>query len=294
MQVAQAEGQMARDQALLKNAQVDLERYRRLYAQDSIAKQQVDTQESLVRQYEAAAKVDQVAIDNAKLQLGYCRIRSPLDGRVGLRQVDPGNMVHASDQNGLVVITQLQPIGVVFSIPEDNVAGVMKKVRADQKVPVELYDRAGKAKLAAGSLISLDNQIDATTGSVKLKAQFANADYGLFPNQFVNVRMLVEVKQAATVIPSAAIQRGTQGTFVYAVGADRTATMRPVTLGPVQGEKIAVDAGVAPGEMVVVDGADKLREGTKIDLAGAEGLDNAPAGKGKKHRQRDELVKSGD
>jgi membrane fusion protein, multidrug efflux system len=266
VQLTQAEGQMARDLALLHNAQIDLERYRTLFAQDSVAKQQLDTQEALVRQYEGTVKADQGQIDNARLQLTYARITAPIGGRLGLRQVDVGNIVHASDTNGLVVITQMQPIAVVFAIPEDNVPSVMKKLRAGEKLPVEAFDRAQKAKLASGTLLTVDNQIDPTTGTVKLKAQFPNDDYGLFPNQFVNVRMLVDILRDATIAPTAALQRGTQGAFVYVVNADNTVTVRPVKVGPSQNEMAAIDTGVAPGEMVVVDGADKLREGASVEL----------------------------
>ena len=265
VQLTQVEGQMARDQALLKNAQLDRERYRTLFEQDSVAKQLLDTQEALVRQYEGAVKTDQGQIDNAKLQLMYTRITAPISGRVGLRQVDPGNIIHANDQNGLVVITQLQPITVVFTITEDNVRSVMKKLQAGEKLAVDAYDRENKVKLASGVLLTVDNQIDPTTGTVKLKAQFSNDDYSLFPNQFVNVRMLVNVKQGATVINSAAIQRGTQGTFVYVMKPDQTVTVRQIKTGPAQGDAIAIDTGLAPGELVVVDGTDKLREGAKVE-----------------------------
>lgn len=265
VQLTQVEGQMARDQALLKNAQLDRERYQTLFEQDSIAKQLLDTQEALVRQYEGVVKTDQGQINNAKLQLVYTRITAPISGRVGLRQVDPGNIIHASDQNGLVVITQLQPITVVFTIPEDNVRSVMKKLQAGKKLAVDAYDRENKVKLASGVLLTVDNQIDPTTGTVKLKAQFSNDDYSLFPNQFVNVRMLVNVKQGATVINSAAIQRGTQGTFVYVMKPDQTVTVRQIKTGPAQGDAIAIDTGIAPGELIVIDGTDKLREGAKVE-----------------------------
>lgn len=274
VQLAQAEGQMARDQALLKNALIDLERYRVLFQQDSIAKQQLDTQDALVRQYEATLKVDQAAIDGARLQLTYCRITAPVSGRLGLRQVDAGNIVHASDANGLVVITRLQPIAVVFTVPEDNVPEVMKRLQAGEKLPVDVYDRGEKTRLATGTLVTVDNQIDPATGTVKLKAQFANDDFRLFPNQFVNARMLLETRRGVTLIPTAAIQRGTKGTFVYVIKPDDTATVRPIRLGPVQGETVAVEAGLAPEEPVVVDGADKLREGAKVDRGGR---DAAPA-----------------
>lgn len=289
VQLTQAEGQMARDQALLRNAQLDLERYRTLFQQDSIAKQQLDTQAALVRQYEGAVKSDQGAIDNARLQLTYSRITAPTSGRVGLRQVDPGNIVHAADQNGIVVITRLQPITVIFTIPEDQIARVMKRLRAGEKLPVEAWDRADKTKLAAGTLLTVDNQIDPTTGTVKLRAEFANADYALFPNQFVNARLLVDTLRYATVIPAAAVQRGVQGTFVYVVKPDDTVTVRPVELGPAAGEKVAVAHGIAVGERVVVDGADKLREGMKVELPGesprrAAGSGGQAKGKGRGQR----------
>jgi multidrug efflux system membrane fusion protein len=269
-QLDQAEGQMVKDLALLNNARIDAERYRVLFAQDSVAKQQLDTQDSLVRQYEGAIKVDQAAIDTAKLQLIYCRITAPTSGRLGLRQVDPGNIVHASDATGLVVITQLQPIGVVFTVPEDALPAVMKKLRAGEKLPVDAYDRADKVKLGSGVLLTVDNQIDVATGTVKLKAQFDNEENNLFPNQFANVRMLVDVKRDATVVPGAAIQRGTPGTFVYLVKPDNTVTVRVVKLGPTQGDNVSIEAGLAPGEQVVVDGADKLREGAKVEPIGKE------------------------
>ena len=265
VQLTQAEGQLAHDQALLKNAELDLERYQTLFAQDSIAKQQVDTQAALVLQYQGSLKTDQGQIDNAKLQLVYTRITAPISGRVGLRQVDPGNIIHASDQNGLVVITQLQPISVLFTITEDNLPRVMKALQAGEKSPVDAYDREGKAKLASGFLLTADNQIDPTTGTVKLRAQFPNDDYALFPNQFVNVRMLVSVKADATVINTAAILRGNQGTYIYVMKPDQTVTVRPVKTGPAQGDLIAIDSGLAPGESVVIDGTDKLREGAKVE-----------------------------
>lgn len=276
VQLATAEGQMARDQALLKNARIDLERYRVLLQQDSIAKQQFDTQEALVRQYEAIVKINQAAIDTAKLQLTYCRVTAPVGGRLGLRQVDAGNIVRAGDATGLVVIAQLQPITVVFTIPEDSLPPVMAKLRAGEKLPVDAYDRADKAKLASGILLTADNQIDPATGTVKLKAQFPNADNALFPSQFANVRMLVDVKRDAVLVPNAAVQRGTPGTFVYVVGAEGTVSVRRVKLGPAQGESVSVESGLAAGEMVVVDGADKLREGAKVDASTRE----AGSGKG--------------
>ncbi|MGH8743950.1 MAG: MdtA/MuxA family multidrug efflux RND transporter periplasmic adaptor subunit [Burkholderiales bacterium] len=291
VQLTQAEGQMARDQALLKNAQLDLERYRTLFAQDSVAKQQLDTQAALVRQYEGAVKTDQGLIDSAKLQLAYTRVRAPIGGRVGLRQVDPGNIIHATDQNGLVVITQLQPIAVIFTIPEDSIPQVMKKLQAGNPLAVDAYDRAGKIKLATGFLLTADNQIDPTTGTVKLKAQFANEDYQLFPNQFVNARMLIDVKKSATVVPTAAVQRGSLGTFVYVVKPDQTVTVRQVKPGPAQGEQTAIESGLDPGEMIVIDGMDKLREGAKVEAIGrrtgaAPAISQRPPGKEQRRGMR--------
>jgi len=266
VQLTQAEGQMARDAELLRNAQVDLQRYRQLWSQDSIPKQQLDTQDSLVRQYQAAVKIDQGQIDSARLQITYSRITAPVSGRVGLRQVDPGNMVHASDTNGLVLITQLQPSAVLFPIPEDSLPPVLAKLKSGAKLAVAAYDREQKQKLADGTLLTVDNQIDPTTGTVRLKALFPNLNNELFPNQFVNARLLLEVKRQTLLVPSAAIQRGPQGTFVYLVKADRTVSVRPVTIGVVQGDDTSVAAGIAEGELVVVDGAERLREGSKVDL----------------------------
>ena len=266
VQLTLANGQLARDQALLENARVDVKRYRTLLEQDSISKQQVDTQESLVRQYEAALQADQGNIDNAKLQLTYTRVVAPIGGRVGLRQVDPGNIVRASDATGLVVITQLSPIGVVFPIPEDALPRVMKRLKAGDRIPVDAFDRAQKEKLGTGRLLTADNQIDTATGTIKLKAEFANADGTLFANQFVNVRMPVETRPHATLAPTAAIQRGAQGTFVYVVKDDQTVAVTPVVVGTTQGETTSIDSGVAPGAMVVVDGADRLREGAKVEV----------------------------
>src|SRR5438094_3762287 len=250
-QLAQFEGQMARDQALLANARIDLERYRTLYTQDSIAKQQVDTQEALVRQYEGTVKLDQGLIDNARLQLTYSRVTAPVSGRLGLRVVDPGNVVRAGDANGLVVITQLQPITVVFTIPQDNLPGVLKRLRSGERLPVAAYDREQKVKLATGELPTADNQIDPSTGTVKLKAQFPNEDGGLFPNQFVNVRMLLDTRRDATLVPSAAVVRGGQGTFVYVINEDRTVALRKVNVGIAEADSVLVESGLAPGVRVV-------------------------------------------
>ena len=271
VQLTQAEGQMARDQALLTNAQVDLERYKLLFQQDSIARQQLDTQQALVRQYQGSIKADQGVVDNARLQLNYARITAPIGGRLGLRQVDTGNIVRAGDASGLVVITQLQPITVLFTIPEDNIPAIMKKLQAGEKPPVDAYDRTQKTRLASGALLTVDNQIDASTGTVKLKAQFPNADFALFPNQFVNTRMLIDVRRQVVIVPSAGIQRGTQGTFVYVIKPDGTVSLRLITVGKVQGEDVEILSGLQAGEVIVTDGADKLRDGGKVEVAIKDG-----------------------
>lgn len=276
--VTQAEGQLARDQALLSAAQLDLKRYRTLLAQDSIASQQVDTQAALVKQYEGTVKSDQGNLASARLQLTYSRVTAPISGRTGLRQVDIGNIVHSSDTNGIVIITQVQPITTIFSIPEDNIPAVMKQLQAGKKLPTDAWDRDQKNKLASGSLLTIDNQVDATTGTVKLKAQFPNTDFALFPNQFVNIRMLLDTRQGATVIPSAAIQRGSKGLFVYVVKADNTATVRNIKTGPTEGDVTAIEDGVASGETVVIDGIDRLREGAKVEPVMRGGADD-PANK---------------
>jgi len=277
VQLGQANGQLAKDQALLANAQVDLERYRTLLSQDSIAKQQVDTQESLVRQYQATIKADQAAVDSARLQLTYSHVTAPISGRVGLRQVDPGNVVHASDATGIVVIAQLQPVSAVFPIPEDNMPLVMNRLTQGIPTVVDAWDREQKRKLATGKLITADNQVDTTTGTVKMKAEFPNTDNALFPNQFVNVRMLTQTLTDATLVPTAAVQRGAPGTFVYVVKDDQTVTVVPVKLGPTQAEVTVVTSGLQPGALVVVDGADKLREGAAVTITSREGQAIAPA-----------------
>jgi membrane fusion protein, multidrug efflux system len=268
VQLTQAEGQMARDQALLKNAQLDLERYQTLYKQDSIAQQQLDTQAALVRQDEGAVKVDQGQIDNARLQLVYCRITSPISGRVGLRLVDPGNIVHTADANGLVVITQLEPISVLFSIPEDNLPQVQQQLRSGRRLTVDAYDRDMKHKLAAGSLLTIDNQIDPTTGTVKLKALFQNADNTLFPNQFVNARLLVDTRRDVVLVPNAAMQLSPQSAFVYVVKPDHTIEARNVEVQGSEGDQTAIARGLAAGEIVVTDGVDRLQPGMKVDMRG--------------------------
>jgi multidrug efflux system membrane fusion protein len=268
VQLEQAEGQLIKDQALLANARIDLERYRTLFQQDSIAKQQVDTQAALVQQYEGTVRSDQAMVDNARLLLSYARITAPISGRLGLRQVDAGNIVHAADANGVVVITEVQPITVVFTLPQDNLPALMQRMKSNAKLAVEAWDRGFRVKLGSGELLTVDNVIDITTGTVKLKAKFANADLALFPNQFVNARMLLDTRKGVVIIPSAALQRGSQGSFVYVVKDDNTVSVRPVKLGPSDGERVAVESGLAASERVVVDGMDRLREGARVQ-AGA-------------------------
>lgn len=265
VQLTQAEGQLARDQAQLQDAKINLERYRDLVAKDFIPKQQFDDQAAQVRQYEGIIKLDQGLIDSAKLQLTYSRITAPISGRIGLRLVDVGNMVHASDPNGLLVITQVQPIAVVFTLPEDNLPPVLAKLRAGDRLPVEAYDRSGQTKIAAGALLTVDNQIDQSTGTTRLKAIFENEDNALFPNQFVNVRLLLDVKKEAVIAPLAAVQRGPQGMFVYVVKPDHTVEVREVTVGATASGDAAIDKGLAQGDAVVVDGVDKLRAGTAVE-----------------------------
>jgi multidrug efflux system membrane fusion protein len=263
----QAQAQLGKDQALLKNAQLDLQRYNTLVAQNSIAKQTRDTQVSLVAQDEATVKADQAQIDAQKLNLTYCRIVSPVTGRVGLRQVDAGNYVQTSDPNGIVVVTQLQPISVIFTLPEDNLPEVMKRVRAGATLPVTAYDRTGSTELAQGKLDTVDNQIDTTTGTVKLRAIFDNEQQTLFPNQFVNVKLLVNTLQDADIVPNSAIQRGAPGTFVYVVKPENTVAVQKVKLGPTDGQRIAILSGLETDESVVVDGTDRLRDGAKVTIA---------------------------
>jgi multidrug efflux system membrane fusion protein len=266
VQLTQSEGQMARDAALLKDAQINQARYRELLARQLIAKQQVDDQAALVGQYAGAVKMDQGLIDNARLQLTYSHITAPISGRVGLRLVDAGNMVHATDPNGLLVITQVQPIAVLFTLPEDNLPPILGKVRAGERLTVEAYDRAGQNKIAAGALLTVDNQIDQSTGTTRLKAIFPNDDDVLFPNQFVNARLLLDVRKGAVIVPLAGIQRGPQGTFVYLVKPDHTVDVRQVTLGPTSATDAAIEAGLSAGEVIVIEGVDKLRAGSTVQV----------------------------
>ena len=292
----QAQAQLAKDQALLKNAQVDLQRYNTLVAQNSVATQTRDTQVSLVAQDEATVKADQAQIDAQKLNLTYCRIVSPVTGRVGLRQVDAGNYVQNSDPNGIVVVTQLQPISVIFTLPEDNLPQVFKRWHAGAVLPVTAYDRTGATELEKGTLNTIDNQIDTTTGTVKLRAMFNNEQWILFPNQFVNIQLTVDTMHDVDIVPSAAIQRGAPGTFVYVVKPEKIVAVQKVKLGPSDGQRIAILSGLEPGESVVTDGADRLRDGAKVTLAPAEPAASAAAGppqpQGQRQRQGSEQRRS--
>ncbi len=262
--LAQAKGQLARDEAMLKGAQVDLTRYQGLAAQNAVPHQTLDTQVALVAQDQGTVEADKAAVKSAEVNLAYCHIVSPIDGRVGLRLVDQGNYVTPGDTNGLVVITQLQPISVLFPVPEDNLQAIAKRTQAGAVLPVTALDRSGVSKIADGSMTSFDSQIDPTTGTIKLRALFPNQDRLLYPNQFVNVRLLLDTHKDVTTISTAGIQRGAPGTFVYLINADSTVSVRPVKLGVTDGDRVEVLSGLAPGERIVIDGADKLRDGAKI------------------------------
>ena len=263
VQLAQAEGVHARDSANLANARLDLERYRLLLAQDAVPKQQLDTQTALVSQLEGSVKTDQANIDNAKLQLTYAQITAPIPGRVGLRLVDPGNIVRAADATGMLTITQLQPISVVFTLPEDNLPAVMKKIRQGVKLRVEAYNRDSSQRIATGELITVDNTIDTSTGTSKMKGVFDNDDNALYPNQFVNIKLLVDTLQGQTVIPTVALQNGQQGSFVYVV-EDGVVHMRTVTLGVSDQNQSSVTKGLNPGDLVATDGSDRLSDGAQV------------------------------
>lgn len=267
----QAQGTLARDQAQLANAQVDLNRYQTLINQNSIAQQQVDTQAALVRQLQGTVKSDEANVESARINLDYSSIKSPIAGRVGLRQVDIGNVVIAGQSTGVVVVTQIQPISVVFPVPEDSIGPIMSRLRSGAKLPVQAFDRAQTRMIEAGTLATLDNIIDTTTGTVKLRALFDNPDFTLFPNQFVNIRLLVDTLHNQVVAPVAAVQRGASGTFVYVVNPDRTVSMRAVTLGVTNDDRVAIASGLKDGDTLVVDGADRLRDGAHIILPGEAG-----------------------
>ncbi len=271
VQRAQAEGQLAKDQAGLRDAQITLARDQELVNEKILPQQQLDDQRAQADQVQGSIRSDEAQVANARLQLVYCRITAPFSGRVGLRQVDPGNIVHANDQNGLFVLTQVHPITVVFSLPQDDLAEVMSKLKSGTPLEVEAYDRDNTRRIATGKLLTTDNQIDPNTGTYKLKALFENQDDALFPNQFVNVRLHLDTRRGLVVVPTVAVQRGSSGPFVYVVGSDGTAHVRPVTIALTEGADTGTSAGVAPGETVVVDGQDKLQDGSKVDL-GARGV----------------------
>jgi membrane fusion protein, multidrug efflux system len=265
VQLEQAEGQLAKDQAQLRDVQVDYQRFQLLFKEGVIPKQQLDTQQAQVGQFEGAIKADQAVIDNAKLQLVYAHVTAPISGRVGLRLVDMGNIVHASDTNGLLVITQLQPIAVIFALPQDQLSQVLSKLHGTQQLAVDAFDRDDTTKIAAGKLLTIDNQIDTTTGTYKLKAIFNNEKGDLFPNQFVNIHLLVDTKRNVTIVPTPAIQRGPQGTYVYVVQKDNTVKIQPVTIALTSSNSAGISTGLQPGDVVVTDGTDKLQEGSRVE-----------------------------
>jgi membrane fusion protein, multidrug efflux system len=277
-QLNQVLGQQQENQARLKNAEGDLERYRKLAAEGLITQQQVTTQEALVQQYRGALTANDAQVASARLQLSYTKITAPISGRLGLRQVDAGNLIRSGDANGLVVITQMRPISVIFTVPETDLPAVLEAYRRGNRPPVEAWDRAESRMIAKGTLQTIDNQIDTTTGTIRLRAEFTNADEQLFPNQFVNIRLRVQSLRDATVIPSAAVQRASFGTFAYVVGPENTVTIRRITLGPIEGNKVAVAEGLTAGERVVLEGVDDLTENAKVEIIG-EGAP-APGGQG--------------
>jgi multidrug efflux system membrane fusion protein len=265
VQLEQAQGQLAKDQAQLASARVDLARYQTLLSQDSIARQNVDAQLSTVAQLEAGLKVDQAAIDTARLNLTYSRVTAPLSGRVGLRLVDPGNVVIASSSPGVVVITQVEPIAVLFTLPEDALRLVLPRIRTGAKLPVDAFDRSGTTRLASGSVVTLDNQIDPSTGTVRIKAVFDNRDHALFPAQFVNVQLLADTRRGELVVPAGAVQQGPQGAFVYVVH-DGKAVLRPVTVGLIEADRASIAKGLDAGDVVITDGLDRLRQGSAVEV----------------------------
>src|SRR6202171_647070 len=280
----QMEGQLARDQAQLNNARVDYGRYDQLHKEGVVAQQQVDTQNATVGQLEGAVRADQAQIDNQKLQLSYCKIKAPLTGRVGLRLVDQGNMIRASDPNGLVVITQVQPIAALFTLPEDSLQEVIQHMK-NERLGIDAYSRDDQTKLASGKLVTINNQIDPTTGTVRFKGEFANRDLSLWPNQFINVRLMLTVRKDAIVIPLAAVQRGSQGTYVYTV-KNGHANLQPVKVDMTQGNISLIGSGIAEGDQVVVDGQDRLQPGAPVEAhgSGPAGSNNGgnPGGSGRR------------
>ena len=275
--LAQANGNLARDQALLKGAQVDLARYQGLATQNAVPHQTLDTQVALVAQDQGTVEFDKAAVKSAEVNLQYTRILSPLDGRVGLRQVDQGNYVTPGDSSGIVVITQLQPISVLFTVPEDNLQPISKRLQSGAVLPAAALDRGGGKKIADGTLQTFDSQIDPTTGTIKLRAQFPNETKTLYPNQFVNIQLLLDTHKDVTTMPTAGVQRGVPGTFVYLVNSDDTVSVRKIELGVTDGDRVEVRSGLQPGDKIVVDGADKLRDGAKINVRAEAPNPNAPA-----------------
>lgn len=284
----QAQGNLARDQAQLNDAKVNLARYQKLWDEGVIAKQQLDTQAAQVGQFNGSIEVDKANIDTAKLNLSFAKVTAPISGRIGLRLVDVGNIVHPGDANPIAIITQLQPISVIFTIPADSLPPVLKKLNAGASLPVYAYDRADRNKIATGTLLTVDNQIDVNTGTSRLKATFSNSDNALFPQQFVNCRLLLDTKHGVVIVPAQAIQRGPQGAYVYLVKPDQTATMRQVTVGATEGNQVEITSGVAPGDTIVTDGQDKLQEGstvqvrpdTTVSSAGADTMSGTVTGTG--------------
>jgi multidrug efflux system membrane fusion protein len=266
VQLDQANGQLARDQSQLQNAKLLLARYQTLWAQDSVAKQDLDAQAATVGQLDGAITSDKATIASAQLNLTYSRIHAPIAGRAGLRQVDPGNIVHAADTNGIVVLTQVEPIAVVFTLPEDTLHSVLGRTNQRAQLAVDAYDRQGRTKLASGRLLTLDNRIDPATGTYRIKAVFDNHDAALFPEQFVNIRLLADTERSRIVIPSVAVQRGVQGPFVYTVTREGTAHLSQITTGISSGDDVVVASGVSAGDAVVIEGADRLRDGTRVDV----------------------------
>ena len=265
VQLEQADGQLAKDQAQLKDVQIDYERYQLLFKDGVVPRQQVDTQQAQVGQFEGAIKADQAQIDNAKLQLAYSHITAPISGRVGLRLVDVGNIVHATDTNGLLVITQLQPISVIFTLPQDQLPQVMARMRSGAAMEVDAYDRDDTLMIAAGKLLTIDNQIDTTTGTYKLKAVFQNAKNELFPNQFVNVHLLIDTKKGVVLVPATAVLRGPKGMYVFAVDRSNRVKVKSITLAETTGSVSGITSGLADGDVVVIDGQDKLQDGSEVD-----------------------------
>ncbi|HEX6565450.1 MAG TPA: MdtA/MuxA family multidrug efflux RND transporter periplasmic adaptor subunit [Chthoniobacterales bacterium] len=276
-QLEQYQGQLVRDQGLLDDARLDLARYKKLASQDSIAFQQVDTQEATVKQDEGNVLVDQAQIQTVKVNLAYCHIVSPVDGIVGIRQVDQGNYVQTSDANGIVVITQMQPMSVIFTVSEDKISKVVKRLRDGATLPVTAYDRTDTTAIASGTLSTTDNQVDTSTGTVKLRAMFPNDKDELFPQQFVNARLLVDTLKATIVVPTAAIQLGAPGSYVYVVNSDSTVSVRVVKTGPSDGQRTAIVSGLESGETVVTDGVDRLFDGARVQLPGKQPLNDPPS-----------------